>query len=184
MSVFKSVWIILKIEDREKQYFLTIFTQEFWKIKVVSKKAKLQKTLDIWYNINYEIIVKKSNSLNTILNINIKNQFNYNKFNYEIILEYLNLIKIIYNFCPLNHKINWIYEIVNELNSFKNITEEKIIFLQLKILNVLWILNTNNDNLKIQKILLFIQNNNIWNILKLKWLKLWDKQELKQIINN
>jgi hypothetical protein len=51
----------------------------------------------------------------------------------------------------------------------------------LKILNILWLLKIENKNTKIQKILSFIEKQNIKNILKLKWLNEEEKNELNKL---
>ena len=64
------------------------------------------------------------------------------------------------------------------------LNEEKLIFAQLKIISNLWLLNIENNDLTIKKILSFIQKNSILDILKLKWLNDELKNILKQIIKS
>ena len=64
------------------------------------------------------------------------------------------------------------------------LNEEKLIFAQLKIISNLWLLNIENNDLTIKKILSFVQKNSILDILKLKWLNEDLKTTLKQIIKS
>lgn len=185
MSFFKTSWIILKINpSKDNDFLFDVFTYDYWKIKLKTKKLKKQKNLDVWYIINFEINVKKENSIHEINNIKIKNEFDYLWKNYEVIINFLELIKIINEKCPLNMPIFEIFNILNELNNSKNITDEKIIFTTLKALNILWLLKLENSNQTIQKILSFISKESIKNILKLTWLDENTKKELKNIISS
>lgn len=114
-----------------------VFTSNYGKLKLKSKKSKKEKSLDIGYIIDFEVNVKKQNSIHEINNIKIKNEFSYTNKDYTTLLDYLELIKIVMDKCPLNLPIYEIYNILNEVNSFENITDEKIIFAQLKVLNIL-----------------------------------------------
>jgi hypothetical protein len=58
------------------------------------------------YIVNFEINVRKENSINEIKNIKIKNEFEYNKKSYGIILEYLEILNLIEKNSPLNMNIN------------------------------------------------------------------------------
>lgn len=182
MSLFKTSWIILKIvKQKEVEFLLDVFSYEYWKIKLKAKISKTLKNLDIWYIINFEINVKKENSIHEIKNIKIKNEFKYTNKNYEVIFEYLELLKIVNEKCPFSLPIFEIYNILNEINIFDNLTVEKIIFSKLKILNILWILKTQNDDVKIKKILSFIEKENIKKILKLKWLSKDEENKLNNL---
>jgi recombinational DNA repair protein (RecF pathway) len=183
MSLFKSSWIILKISSlKENEFLFDVFTYEYGKLKMKAKKSKKEKNLDIWYIINFEVNVKKENTIHEIRNIKIKNEFDYNYKTYETIYEYLFLLKNISDGCPYHMPIYEIYNIVYHLYQLENISEEKIIFSHLKILNVLWILNENSNNPMVKKILSFIQKESIKNILKLKWLDENLKNELKTLL--
>ncbi len=183
MSIFKNSWIILKITSlKESEFLFDVFSYDFWKLKLKSKKNKREKLLDVWYIIDFEINVQKENNINEVRNIKIKNEFDYLWKDYEIILEYLNILKIVDEKCPLNMPIFEIFNIINEVNKFPDITNEKLIFAQIKIYNILWILNIENRDEKIKKILKYIRNENIKNILKLKWLDLKKKEILKNIL--
>ncbi len=185
MSIFKTSGIILKIHPHKDQEFLfDVFTYDYGKLKLKAKSGKKEKNLDIWYIINFEVNVKKEFSIHEIRNIKIKSEFAYADKNYEIIYEYLYLLKNIWEKCAYNFCIGEIYNILFELQEIKNISEEKIIFSHLKILNILWILKENHQNATVQKILSFISKESIKNILKLKWLDENTKYILKSIIQN
>jgi len=184
MSIFKISWIILKIWNlKENEFLFEIFTFEYWKIKLKFKKNKKEKTLDLWYIIDFEVNIKKELSINEAKNIKIKNEFSYLNKDYETIIEYLELLKIINEKCPLNMPIFEIYNLVFQINELENITNEKLIFAKLKLLNILWILFLENKNQQIQKILSFIAKESIKNILRLNWLNIENKIKLKNLTN-
>lgn len=183
MSIFKTSWVILKINSlKETEFLFDVFSYDYWKLKLKAKKSKKEKNLDVWYIINFEVNVKKENQIHEIKNIKIKSEFDYLNKDYETILEYLELLKLIDEKCPLSMPIYEIFNILNEINNFENITEEKLIFSKLKILNILWLLPEKHINEKIQKILSFISKESIKNILKLKWLDEKTKVDLKNIL--
>lgn len=185
MSIFKASWIILKkTKLKENEEIITMFTNEYWKLILKNKISKRQKNLDLWYIINFEISVKKENQINEILNPKIKNEFQYNNKDFSLIIEYLELIKFIENFTPLNMQIIWIYEIFYKINEYKNLTYEKIVFSKVKLLSLLWILKTDeNDDETVKKVINFILKNNIDNILKLSWIEEKSLYLLKKITN-
>ena len=184
MAIFKCSWIVLKKSDLiENQNLLTVFTREYWKININYKNSKTQKSLDIGFIIDFETNVKSEKKIVSLSNVHIKSQFNYENKDYNIILEYLNTIFIIQKLCPLNLELTWIYEIVESLHKIE-LNEEKLIFAQLKIVSNLWLLNIENNDLTIKKILSFVQKNSILDILKLKWLNEDLKTTLKQIIKS
>lgn len=183
MSLFKSSGIILKISSlKENEFLFDVFTYEYGKLKMKTKKSKKEKNLDVWYIINFEVNVKKENTIHEIRNIKIKSEFDYNNKNYDTIYEYLFLLKNISDRCPYNMPIYEIYNIVYSLYQLEYISEEKIIFSHLKILSILWILNENSNNSVVKKILSFIWKESIKNILKLKWLDESLKNELKTLL--
>lgn len=183
MSIFKTSWVIIKINSiKNNEFLFDIFSYDYWKIKLKAKKSKKEKSLDIWYIINFEVNVKKENSIHEIKNVKIKNEFDYLNKDYQTIFEYLEILKILNYQCPLNMSIPEIYNILNEINNFENITEEKLIFSKLKILFILWILKIDNEDKNIEKILSFISKESIKNVLKLKWLDEKTKIKLKNIL--
>lgn len=185
MSFFKTCWVILKIySQKETEFLFDIFSYEYGKIKLKSKKTKKEKSLDVWYIIDFEINVKKDNNIHEIKNIKIKNEFSYLDKNYSVLLEYLKLIKLVFEKCPNNVPIYEIFHIFNEINILEKITDEKIIFSKLKVCFILWILKIENKNENIQKILSFISKESISNVLKLKWLTNEEKNELNILMKN
>lgn len=183
MSLFKTTWIILKKSKlKENEDFLSVFTDEYWKINLKAKKTKKEKSLDLGYIINFEVNVKWENNINEIRNIKIRNELNYNNYDYKIIYEYLNILNLVEKNCPLNMQNHWIFEIFNKINSYDWLTFEKLLFLKAKILNFLWILKTENQNENIKKVLIFIEKSSVDNILKLKWLSENDIYLLENIL--
>ncbi|MDQ7023572.1 MAG: hypothetical protein Q9M97_08830 [Candidatus Gracilibacteria bacterium] len=71
---------------------------------------------------------------------------------------------------------------MNYKNSEK-ITSSKLILSQLKIINILGLLDTENKNITIKKILNFINKNNITNILRLTGINENLELELKNIVS-
>lgn len=185
MSLFKSSGVIVHISSsNEKEFLFDVFSYEYGKLKLKAKKTKKEKNLDIWYLINFEVNVKKENTLHEIKNIKIKNEFPYHDKNYEIIYTYLELIQIINQKCPYHLPIYEIYSLLSEINEYENISEEKLIFCQCKALSILWLLPEKHTNQKIQKILSFITKESMKNILKLKWLDENMKKEIQSMIQN
>jgi len=185
MSLFKTKAIILEIKKQSKDNHLYfVFSSDYWKILVNKKVRPKEKNLDIWYNINCEIIVNQNKDIHKIKNIKILNQFDYNNKNYSLIISYLELIWL------LNQNLkHWLvnpafYKIIDKINSLKNIDKTKIILAKLKILHQLWILQEKHCDNIICKILNFISQNNIDKILLLKILDDDIINKLEQIINS
>lgn len=183
MSIFKDSWILLKKNTQKDNFvIMTIFSKTYWKIMLKYKDNKKSKYLDIWNVINFEIYVKKEFSINEAKNISLKNSLNYEIINYNCIYEYMNTINILNKFTIINHPINHIYEVFYEMTNYEKISEEKILFAQIKILSILWVFEFKTLEKDIQKIFLFIQKENITEILKLKWLSIENIEILKNII--
>ncbi len=189
MSIFKTKWIVLKKINKEKQTIYIVFSQDYWKINLISNNSSKEKRIDLWYIISFEIKTYEKNDIMKIKNIKIINEFNYLNYNFETIFLYQIILTIIYKIVPAKKQIFNILEIfekINLLSNKKNLWEEKIrekiIFSWLKILNILWFLNINHKNPEIKKILFFINNNNFQTILKLTWLSLENKKILEKII--
>jgi hypothetical protein len=185
MSIFKTSWVILRINKiKENEEIATIFTESYWKLNLKLKKSKKEKSIDLGYIVNFEINVRKENSINEIKNIKIKNEFEYNKKSYGIILEYLEILNLIEKNSPLNMNINWIFEIISKINLYNNINIEKLLFSKAKLLNIFWILKSENSNENIKKVLSFIEKNHIDNILKLSWLRDFELDILKKLLKD
>ncbi len=182
MSFFNVNWIILKIIHHQNSSIeLLLLTNDYWKIRVFTKQNS-KKNIDLWNIINTEIKVWKTNEIKNFSNIKILSQLDYTKLDFETTMEYLILINLVEKNIPLNLKFAWLYEIISKINNYKTISEEKIIFSQLKILNILWLLWINSKNKEINKILNFIHISSIDTILKLKDLNINTKMEIKEII--
>lgn len=171
MSLFKTSWIVLKLTaHKESELFIDVFSSDYGKLKLKAKKSKKEKMLDIGFLINFEVNVKKENSIHEIKNIKIKNEFDYIGKNYETIVNYLELTKLILEKAPQRSPVFEIFNILESINTFENITPEKIIFCELKILDILGQLPSEHQNPTIKKILSFISKESIDMILKLKGL--------------
>lgn len=180
MTVFKTKWIILKIDKiKDKDLLFNIFTKDYWKIRANKKFSKREKSLDSGYLINFEIHTKPNSQIHKIRNIKILSEFNLNKDkSFDELNKYLEILAILYKEYPDWLKNNWIFEIIEEINSNKKIDENKLILAKLKLISQIWNLKTENDNLTIKKILKFISNSNIKDILKLTWISWELKKEL------
>jgi len=181
MSLFKTQAIILKQKKiKDKEFIYTIFTKDFWKIFVNKKYSLKEKNLDIWYIINCEIETKQNQDIHKIKNIKIKYEFLNQKRSFSEINKYLEILSYI-----LINLANWIvsqeiYNIIEQINKSEKIDEIKLILAKIKIKNILWELDIENKDIKIAKILKFINQNNIKTILKLSWI---DEQTKKQLEN-
>lgn len=191
MSIFKDKAIILKIEKslkvndnnftktNDKEFLYTLFTKTYWKIKASKKYSKTEKSLDLWYNINFEIITSEKSKIHKIKNIKIKNEFNINKDkNFYEINKYLEILALIYKEIPEWVAFEEIFEIIETINEKQNINETRLILAKLKIKSLIWILNINHKDEIIKKILKFISVSKIENILKLTWINETKKKEL------
>jgi hypothetical protein len=178
MSIFQDSGIILKIDKKQKDFLYTIFSQRFWKVIAQKHIANKEKMLDLWFVINYEIKTKKSD-ISKIRNIKIINELKTENKNFEIIYKYLDLLNTILKKTAFWVENNEIFEIINQINKYKNKDLEiKIILAKLKIIDLLWELNINHKDQTIYKNLLFIHKNNFGKIIKLKWIN----EEIKDIL--
>ncbi len=183
MFVFKTSWIILKINKlKENEFLICVFSYDYWKLNLKTNLSKNKKSLDIWYIINFEIYHKKELSINEIKNIKILKEFNYNNKDYEIIILYLNLLKYIFDGTSFNNPIFEVYNTIYFLNNYENITPQKIILTQLKIKNIFWELWVESKNQDIKKILNFISKQNIKTLFKIEQLDFNILDELKKLI--
>jgi len=182
MSIFKTKWIILKIQKIKPWEFLyTIFTKEYWKILCNKKLSKKEKTLDLWYIVNFEISTKENQSIHKIRNIKILSEFSRENKSFSELNSYLTILSIILKKIPNWLPINELFELTEILNINENITETKLILIKLKIISIFWELDENNDNGTIQKILKFINSNKIERVLKLTWINEDIKGKLEKI---
>lgn len=178
MSTFKTSGIVIKKSQlNEKQEMFVIFSKEFGKITVFSKINKKEKMLDLGSIFNFEAQVKSENSVNDMKNITLIHQFEYTSWSYEMLIEFMELLKILSDFCPKWIPNNEIYEIFLSLRKIKTISREKIIFAKIKLYDILGLLDPNINHLWIKKICTFIAQNSAEDALKLTWLTpelLWE----------
>ena len=182
MSIFKTKWIILKINKiKNKEFLYTIFTKDYWKIKCNTKLSKNEKILDLWYLINFEIYTKENVSIHKIRNIKISSEFSYENKNFKQINLYLVILSIINKNTPDWTAIYELFELIEILNITLDNDEIKLNLIRLKIISILWELNEYNSDITISKILKFINSNKIEKILKLTWINEELKNKLETI---
>nr|MDD3720347.1 recombination protein O N-terminal domain-containing protein [Candidatus Gracilibacteria bacterium] len=182
MSVFKTKGIILKITKvKDKDFIYDVFTYDYGKIKIQKKDTKKEKTLDIGYIVNFEIETKQGRDINKAKNIKIKSEFKYENKEFKIINEYLNIIGQIYTKIPEGLPFKDIFEIIEAINDKNNLDSLKLILAKLKIIDYFGELKLENDNIIIKKILKFINENKIKEVLKLGGIDEKTQKELKNI---
>ncbi len=182
MSIFKTKWIILKIQKINNWEFLyTIFTKEYWKIKCNKKLSKKEKTIDLWYIVNFEITTKENSSIHKIRNIKILSEFLVENKSFKELNVYLTILAIILNKTPNWLPISELFELVEILNNFVNIDLILLNLIRLKTISIFWELNENHKNNIVAKILKFININKIDRILKLTWINESIEKELEII---
>lgn len=182
MSIFKTKWIVIKKEKlKENEFIYTVFTYDYWKIKAIKKENKKEKNLDLWYILNFEIYLSEKSEIFKIRNIKIVWEFKTENRSFSEIKSFLELLNTILRNTPEKVSIYEIYNTFENLKYFEGLSEEKLILTRLKIINILWLLNIDNKNTIILKILKFINNNNIKTIFKLKWITEEIKEELSKI---
>lgn len=183
MSVFKDKWIIIKIDKiKDKDFLYTIFTKQYWKIRANKKYSKTEKSLDLWYIIDFEIITKEKISIHKIKNIKIISEFNKNKDRtFSELNLFLTILWKIYREIPDWINNNKIFSIIENINNYENINEIKLILAKIKFDIIRWELSIDHKNKIIEKILKFISNSNIEDILKLSWINEKLKKELEKI---
>jgi len=74
-----------------------------------------------------------------------------------------------------------IIEVIEAILRYENINEIKLILARLKIINILWELDINHENKTVWKILKYINNNRISEILRLGGIDEEVKIELEKI---
>ena len=182
MSIFKTKWIILKIEKLKPWEFLyTVFSEEYGKILCNKKINKKEKTIDLGYLINFEIYTKENISIHKIRNIKIISEFNMENKSFVVLNNYLILLSIVLNKIPKGNPIYEIFNLLEIINTTKNISETQLILAKLKIISIFWELNENNKNNIVSKILKFINTNKVNRILKLTWISEEIKKELELV---
>jgi len=182
MSTFKTKWIILKIIKLKPGEFLyTIFTKDYWKIRCNKKLSKKEKTLDLGYLINFEIISKENASIHKIRNIKIISEFNLQKKSFSIINNYLIFLSIVLNKTPNWSPIYELFDLLQIINSYNNIDDLKLILAKLKTISILWELWEEHSDPIIKKILKFINCNKIDRILMLSGINEKIEKKLEEL---
>ncbi len=173
MSVFKSSGIILKIHKmRDGKLLYTVFSDMYGKIMCSKKYSKTEKSVDVWYVINFEIITDSKSDIHTIKNIKILSQFSWENKEFREINAYLELIALIKNSTAPWVEHREIFDtipVIHTLDTDNNIYI-KILLAKLKIMQLLWNLSNENSDVTVQKILKFIHSYKIADIVKLTWI--------------
>lgn len=181
--------MILKINKIEYSKFLyTIFTYDYGIIKVGSKlnlcktnKKHRWKPLDIWYMINFEISTMQWRSIHNIRNIQILSEFNFENKAFSKINNYLILLNTILKNVPVWVSNYEIFKIIEKINKKNDLDSIKYILATLKVLDISWWLSVDGADKNVNKILKFINSNNIDKILKLSWISDETESFLKTI---
>lgn len=183
MWVFKDKAIVLNIKKiKDKELLYTLFTYEYWKIRANKKYSKTEKSLDLGYIINFEIVTKENVSIHKIKNIKIKSSFNSNKDkNFYELNNYMILLSKIFKEIPDWVQNKEIFNIIDFVNNFEKIDEIKLILTKIKIESILWNLWDFHKNKLVEKIVNFIIKNEIKTIFKLTWINEETKKELEKI---
>jgi len=182
MSIFKTKWVVLKINKITwKDFLYTIFTYDYWIIRASKKKSWNEKAIDLWYLINFEVETKEKRDIHRIRNIKISLEFICENKNFATINAYLTLLWTVLNNTPIWVPIYEISEIIEAVLNYDKINETKLTLARLKIINILWNLDINHKNITVARILKFINNNKIWEILRLSWISKEVERELIKI---
>lgn len=183
MSIFKTQWIVIKSKKiSEKNNLYTIFTSDYGKILCNKKFSTREKPLDSGYLINFEIEVKEWINIHKIKNIKILWEFNSFWKDFSLINNFLQLLNIIDKKVPEKLENREIFQTLENVVRYKDLSTTKIILIQLKIYNILWILDLEHPNPTIKKILSFIHKNKSWEILRLSGINQEIERELEKII--
>lgn len=174
MSVFKSSGIILKTHKmRDGKLLYTVFSDMYGKIMCSKKYSKTEKSVDVGYVINFEIITKQDSDIHSIKNIKIISELQTENKNFTTIVNYLELIASILNNNALGIENLEIYNIVPSLHKIQDHKEfyNKIILAKLKLKQLLWDLPWESQDPTVVKILWFIHTHKIQDVLKLSQIK-------------
>ena len=182
MLIFKTHGIILKIHKvGEKDFLYTIFTDEYGKIICQKKISAKEKTLDLGYEIQFEIETKEERKVHKMRNIKILSDFSPSTKKFWVLQKYLEILAYIWKNSPDGLQIFWIVEIIQKIHDFENISEEKLLLTQLKIAHIYGNLPENNWDPILQKILNFIHTKKISEVLRLSWIEKY-KRDLELLL--
>lgn len=170
MSIFKDKAIVLKMQKNwDKDIIYTLFSFEYGKIRANKRYAKKEKNLDLWYIINFEIITKENVSIHKIRNIKIIWEFDTeNRKNFQEIHTFLEILTLIYKEIPDGVQNKEVFSVIEEIHKTKDINYQKLLLSQLKIMMLFWIINIQQNDLTIEKILTFMNNSKIKDIFRLQ----------------
>lgn len=182
MLIFKSSWVILKVHKvGEKDFLYTIFTQEYGKILCQKKISKKEKVLDLGYLIQFEIETKEDKKVHKMRNIKILSDFSPLTRDFATLQKYMEILAYILKNSPDWLQIFWVIEIIQKIHHFEKINEEKLFLSLLKLKHIYWNLSDSHKNPTVQKILHFIHNKSIWDVLRLSWIEKY-KKDLEDIL--
>ena len=138
MSLFKNKWIIIKIDkDFQKDFIYHIFTYDYWIIKCNKKISKKEKSLDIWYLVNFEILTKSWINIHKIKNIKIIWEQNTLK-DFKEINTFLELLSFVYIKIHSREPFFEVFNIIEFIILDNKINLDRIILANLKIIDLLW----------------------------------------------
>ena len=185
MSVFKTKWIILKIDKpKDKDFLYTVFTYDFGKIRVSKKKNTKEKTLDLGYIVNAEIRTKEGFDIHKISNIKIISEFDYKEKDFELIQKYLEILAFVTRQSPDWVALYEAFAILETINKYKNIDTTKLLLTKLKLMQCFWSLDISHKDLTVQKVLKFIDNRSIHDVLKLIGIQSDIERKLEEIFDS
>lgn len=133
MSFFQSNGFILKTQVVKDSILLDIFTNQFGRLKLQTKKSKNKIWLDAWYLINFEIQVKDQRHIHEVFNIKILKQFPYESFDFQHIYLFLECMNFIHKNTPEWVEVTEIFTYYNAFLSQETLTLSSLIVCYLKI---------------------------------------------------
>ena len=183
MWVFKASGVILKIHKwRDGHLLYTIFSDAYGKIMCSKKYSKTEKTVDIGYLTNFEIITKNESNIHSIRNIKIISELSFNDKSFVELNSYLELIALILTTTAPWVENREIFSLIPNIHKIQNKDNIacKIILAQLKHIDISWSLDITHTDPTVQKILWFIHRSNIQDILRLWWIS----HEIESLLKN
>ncbi|PIE85542.1 hypothetical protein CSA08_01415 [Candidatus Gracilibacteria bacterium] len=183
MSIFKTKAIVLNInKNKDKNFIYSLFSLDYGRINCIKKLKTKEKSIDLGYNIDFEInVAKNKETISSFRNIKIISEFKTSGKKFSEINDFLELISMIFKKTPYGVPIYEIYNSVSVLCNLKEVKNEKILLTKLKILDILGELDENHKNNTVRKILKFVNKNNIKTILRLAGLEENILEEIRKI---
>ena len=176
--------MVLKIKKvNEKEFLYTVFFQDYGKLTVTKKKKGKEKPIDTGYTINCEIITKEQRDIHTIWNIQILHQFSCDEKDFQTIQEYLHMIKDILNNIPQGSPHREVFNILEHIaKNSKKLSYTQILLTRIKLKEIVWNISQTWWSTTVQKILKFIENHKIQDILKLTGIDTETLKDLEQLL--